>query len=220
VYEGARKFEFPAGLLDGEHDSVLLCVPVPLVPYFRRFFAQQQSPYIWKTRADFERAYPAFTAIEAQMTASCISNLVAEQQRLYRLLDTALNGTHYTVVPMGSEPVIVPELPAVPPASANATNSLRAHITRLWQLAENDVAGVTAGPGEGIAGAPALPDDTTARQLLRRLTQAVDGNGTPAPGDNLLAALRGQVESGESRNVIDKIAALDALLDEIKELLQ
>lgn len=217
MYEGARKFAFPPGLLDGEHDAVMLCIPVPLVPYFRRLFAQAQSPYIWKTQADYERAYPIFAEIEAQMAAaSCVSNITDSIDRLYRLMDTSLNGTEYTV----AGDVITPELPAVPPASTSEPTALRAHVSRLMVLAENATNGTTAVAGEGITGAAALEDDQTARQLLRRLITGVDGNGTPAPGDNLLTALRGQVPADAERNVIDKIVALDTLIAEIKALLQ
>lgn len=218
MLEGARKFSFPAGLLDGEPDAVVLCIPVPLVPYFRRFFAQVESPYVWKSAADHERAYPVFAEIEAQMAAaSCVSHIVEAIDRLYRLNDSSLNGTEYTAV----GDVITPAIPAVPPASANATNAMRAHITRIWQLLENDVAGVTAGPGEGVLGAPALPDDGTARELLRRLITGVDGNGEPAPADNLLTALRGTTQAGETRNVIDSTGGgnLAALLDQVEALL-
>jgi hypothetical protein len=223
VYEGARKFSFPPDLLAGEHDAVLLCVPVPVLPYFRRFFAQQQSPYIWKTRADYDRAYPVFAAIEAQMTASCLSDLVESNNRLYRLLDTSLNGTLYEVselLGLDGNPIINPPIPTIPPAGTTAPNALRAQVARLRVLAENTAVGATAPAGAGLDGAPALADDSTARQLLRRLTVGIDGNDTPAPGDNLLAALRGQVPADAERNVIDKIIALDKLIAEIKALLQ
>jgi hypothetical protein len=203
VYEGARKFAFPAGLLDGDHDAVMLCIPVPLVPYFRRFFAQVQSPYIWKTTEDYRRAYPIFAEIEAQMAGTCASEMIESINRLYRLLDTSLNGTQYSAV----GDVITPAIPAVPPASTDAVNALRAHVGRLWQLAENEVAGVVAPADAGIDGAPALADDATARQLLRRLITGVDGGSSPAPGDNLLTALRGTAQADANRNVIDKIGS-------------
>lgn len=175
---GDKKYVFP-DLTDAQ--SALLCVPMPLIPFFRRFFQDMQRREIWRTRADWFDAYQTFAELEEMLMGSCLKDLVEEQQRLYRLWDTALNGTQYTV----AGDVISPALPAVPPADSNATNALRAHVTRLWQLGENAVAGVTAGPGEGIAGAPALPDSDTARQLLRRLIVAIDGNGTPPPEENL-----------------------------------
>jgi hypothetical protein len=219
LLEGARKFSFPAGLLDDAQDAVLLCIPVPVVPYFRRFFAQMESPYVWKTPEDFQRAYPVFAEIEAQMTASCVSTITTSIDRLYRLLDTSLNGTQYSAQVVNGETVVEPALPAVPPASTNATNALRAHVSRLWQLGENAVAGVTAGPGESIADAPALPDFTTERELLRRLISGVDGNGDPAPADNLLMALRGTAAATTDRNLTSLIDQVETLLGEIREKL-
>lgn len=210
---GGSKYTFPN--LDNT-TSALLCVPMPLVPFFRRFFQDMQNKTPWASHADWNAAYQAFAEMESELMAGCMQQLVDEQQRLYRLWDSALNGTEYEVV--AGE--ILPVLPAVP-TSSNATNAMRAHLSRLWQLGENVVAGVTAGPGESIAGAPALPDDATARQLLRRLIQAIDGNGTPAPADNLLMALRGTVEASTARNVIDTTGGgnLADLLDQVEALL-
>lgn len=183
MLDGARKFEFPAGLLDGEPDAVLLPIPVPVVPYFRRFFAQMESPYVWKSRADFERAYPVFVEIEAQMTAS-LSTLTTSIDRLYRLLDTSLNGTQYSE----AAGVITPELPAVPPASATATNAMRAHVGRIWHLAENSVAGETAPADAGITGAAALADDLSTRETLRAMQGIINAGWFGIGGQNATVA--------------------------------
>lgn len=174
-----------------------------------------QRRYPWRTREDWYNGYQAFAELEEMLMNGCLQQLLESNNRLYRLLDTALNGTQYSA----AGDVITPAIPAVPPDSATATNAMRAHISRMWQLLENDIAGVTAGPNESIVGAPALPDDGTARQLLRRLAVGLDGNGTPAPDDNLLTALRGTAQADTDRNVIDKIAELDLLLAEIRDLL-
>jgi hypothetical protein len=196
--------------------AALLCVPIPLIPYVRRFVADMQQQHIWQSREDWFNAYQAFAQLEEELMAGCMQQLITEQQRLYRLWDTALNGTQYELI----GDIISPELPTVPPASASAPNALRAHVGRIWQLGENAVAGRTAGAGEGVDGAPALTDDQTARDLLRRLTEGVDGNGNPAPGDNLLVALRGLVEADGDRNVIDASGGnLFELLDQVEQLL-
>jgi hypothetical protein len=219
LLEGARKFVFPAGLLDSEPDTVLLCVPVPVVPYFRRFFAQMESPYVWKTPTDYQRAYPIFAEIEAQMAAaSCVSTITTSIDRLYRLLDTALNGTEYTVDTPTD--MVVPSIAVVPPTSASAANALRAHVGRLVALTENATSGAIYAADVGIDGAPALIDDQTARDLIRRLTRGVDGNTDPAPADNLLMALRGTTEASTTRNVIDTRGSdLGPLLDQVETLL-
>lgn len=182
MLEGARKFAFPEGLLDGEPDAVLLCIPVPVVPYFRRFFAQMECPYVWKTHEDFLRAYPVFAEIEAQMaTTSCVSNVVTAIDRVYRLLDSVYNGATYTE----AGGLVEPAIPAAPADVA------------LDEL-----------PAAAL------------RRRIERLIAGVDGNGTPAPGDNLLTALRGTTEAGVDRNVVDKLIQVDTLLTEIRDLLQ
>ena len=195
--------------------SALLCIPVPLIPFFRQYFAEMQKRYLWRTHNDWIGGYQAFAALEEELMAGCIQQLIAEQQRLYRLIDTSMNGTEYTLV----GDVVTPALPAVPPASVNATNSLRAHVTRIWQLAENEVAGVTAGPGEGVAGALALPDNQSTRAVLRRLVAGIDGNTTPAPVDNLLQALRGTAAATTDRNLTSLIDQVENLLTEIRDKL-
>ena len=209
---GDKRYTFP-DLTDAP--SALLCLPIPLIPFVRRWIGEMQEQPIWKSRDDWFSAYQAFAEIEEMLMAGCMQQLIDEQRRVYRLLDTSLNGTQYTDV--GG--VITPALPSVPPASANKTNALRAHVSRLWQLAENEVAGVTASADESILGAPALPDSHTVRDLLRRLTAGIDGNSDPAPDDNLLMALRGTAVATADRNVIDSnITKLTDLLTRLTEI--
>lgn len=139
--------------------------------------------------------------------SGCMQQLIDEQQRLYRLLDSSLNGTQYSV----AGDVISPELPAVPPASANAGNAMRAHISRIWQLAENDVAGVTAGPGESIIGSPALPDNLSTRATIRALQGIINpnwfGGGNPATLADVIAALK--IGSGSKKtSLLDKLSQI------------
>jgi hypothetical protein len=195
--------------------SALLCVPMPLVPFFRRWFDEMQQRYNWQSREDWFSAYQAFAKMESELMSSCLADLITEQQRLYRLLDTSLNGTQYTV----TGDLISPALPAVPTSSANATNALRAHISRIWQLLENDIAGITAGPGESIVGAQALPDGDSVRDVLRRLIAGTT-YADPKPADNLLMALRGTVVASTERNVIDDSGtAIVDLIDQVETLL-
>jgi hypothetical protein len=206
---GDKRYTFPA-LTDAP--TALLCLPIPLIPYARQWIGEMQQQHIWQTREDWFAAYQAFAELEEELMAGCMQQLIAEQQRLYRLIDTSLNGTQYT----SAGGVVTPALPAVPPASASAPNAMRAHVGRLWHLAENEVTGKTAVAGEGVTGAPALTDDQTARELLRRLTVGVDGNSDPAPVDNLLQALRGTAQATTDRNLTSLIDQVENLLTEIK----
>ena len=77
--------------------ETMICVPTHLIPFFRIFFGAMQERGTWKTREDWIKGYQAFAAIEEQLMACTgIQVLIDEQRRLYRLLDSALNGQLYT----------------------------------------------------------------------------------------------------------------------------
>lgn len=191
-------------------------MPIPLIPFFRQFFAEMQRRYPWRTREDWYHGYQAFAELEEQLMSGCLQQLIDSNDRIYRLLDSTLNGTQYSESGAG---VISPAIPTTPISTTNATNAMRAHISRIWQLLENDIAGVTASPGESIAGAPALPDSESVRDVIRRLLSGTS-YADPNPADNVLMALRGTLAANADRNVVDKIVQLDTLLEEIRDLLQ
>jgi hypothetical protein len=92
---------------------------------------------------------------------------------------------------------------------------MRAHLGRLWHLAESSVAGVTAPAGAGIAGAPALGDDLSTRETLRAL-QGILPSGWFGFGDqkatiaDLVRAMRADTEAQVER-VQDSFNALQTL---------
>ncbi len=198
--------------------DALLCVPAALVPLVGGLLARLEPRYPWSSDADWRAGYQTIVALQEQlfMSLNCVQQLIESNDRIYRLLDASLNGTRYELV----GDVISPTVAAVPPASTGAPNALRAHIGRLLALMENATSGMTYAAGTGVDGAPALTDDQTARDLLRRLTKGIDGNTDPAPADNLLMALRGSTEADADRNVIDSTGTtLTNLLDQVETLL-
>ena len=198
--------------------DALVCVPAALVPLIGGLLGRLEPRYAWASDADWRAGYQTIAALEEQlfMTLNCVQQLIESNNRIYRLLDSSFNGTQYEDVGGG---VIVPALDAVPPASVSAPNALRAHVGRLLALTENSTSGATYAADAGIDGAAALTDDQAVRAVLRRLIQGVDGNIDPAPGDNLLKALRGTSEASASRNVIDSnISELNDLLTRLTEI--
>lgn len=282
-------------------DDVALgdCVLVPmrrgLVPFVAGALRMYEAKSYWATRDDYERAYNAFVELQMAMLNNCLTQLVEGQDRLYRLWDTALNGTQYAETEPG---IITPPIPAVPDASTSAPNALRAQVGRMSHIMENAATGATFSEGAGIEGAPALPEELSwsarllavqgetpggifgigakpvqfldllkagrindqsdkdklksaidqvdsaldvgtdlgtfiksfldsaaelgtdggaiATQLvigaatnraLQRLIFSLDGGNPIRPGDNVLRALRGDVEATADRNVIDAIGA-------------
>ncbi len=88
-------YEFPSVAYNQDHYA-LVCVNIALIPFFRLFFAHMQERYSWKSRDDWLLGYQAFAEIEEMLMAGCLTDLVESNNRLYRLLDSALNGTVYT----------------------------------------------------------------------------------------------------------------------------
>lgn len=162
------KYTFPAD----KYGTNTLLVPIDeaLIPLIAGrlgiFFLQSY----WKTSEDYELGYNAFAELLANMSGNTLNELIEAVNRLYRLHDTALNGVQYAE--LAGE--ISPPIPSVPPASVTAANAMRAHIGRLWTLAENAHSGATFSAGAGIEGAPALPVDLAWAQRLLAL-QGVTG---------------------------------------------
>jgi hypothetical protein len=111
--------------------SALLCVPIPLIPFFRQFFGDMQHKSIWQSREDWFNAYQAFSELEDELMSGCMQQMITEQQRMYRLLDAALNGTVYEVdtPATGTTPAIItPAIPDVPGSPAGIVAGLRQQL--------------------------------------------------------------------------------------------
>jgi hypothetical protein len=148
-----------------------MCVPVAAIPFLRRFFDEIQQPSRWATREDWYRAYQVFAEMEAELMSGCLTELVEGQNRLYRLLDTALNGTVYSA--SGDfPPVVTPAIPAAPPADVGAAPGLRRQLL--------DGQGVINPGWLGIGGQPATTADIV--KALRI--------GAPAQRDRITTALQ------------------------------
>lgn len=106
----ASAFSYP-NIIDSE--CALLAIPVPLVPFVLGALGQLQDRRYWETDNDWQAGYEAIAAIEAEAMTTCLSQLIASQDRIYRLLDWSLNGRVYEVTetdPLTIEPAI-PDVP-------------------------------------------------------------------------------------------------------------
>lgn len=85
-------------------DSALLIVDTQLLPYVLGSVLQLQERSYWQSDQDWYKASEAISAfLECSMSA-CVSDLLESNNKLYRLLDSGLNGTVYTA---DGDPVIV-----------------------------------------------------------------------------------------------------------------
>jgi hypothetical protein len=186
------KYAFPAGY---GQDCVLVPIDAALVPLVAGAIVHFQLRGYWKTDVDYEAGYNAFAELQADMSGRCITDLVEGQNRIYRLLDTALNGVVYTAsgdVP----PVVTPAIPTVPDSSGiGAAPGLRAQL--------RDAQGIINAGWFNIGGQPATmadvvnalrigsSDDTT------RITDAIDsitaesGLAQLSQASNVLGVVKG-----------------------------
>ncbi|MEI7645654.1 MAG: hypothetical protein WCJ55_15375 [Chloroflexales bacterium] len=268
------KFLFPSATY--QQNCTLLCVDVAFIPFFRLFFAEMQERWRWSTREDWWRSYQVFAEMEEMLMSGCVQQLVEGQNRLYRLLDTALNGVVYTATtdPATQITTITPDQPVVPantvgvapglrrqlldmqgiinagwfniggqPATlADVVNALRvgsdgqkqnildtlgnilaagANAASIFQLVESLFADTADTVGEGAVVVTLIASSMANAAMLGtmaaqidRLVTSLDGGGLTGPADNVLLALRGITEAGETRNVIDAIAADTATVND------
>ena len=249
----------------------VICVPVPIIPFFRQFFSEMQQRHRWQTRIDWLNAYQVFAELEEELMSSCMQQLIASNNQIYRLLDTALNGSVYTATTDPDTHItdITPDQPVVPDATtvgvapglrrqlldmqgiinagwfdiggqpatlADVVNSLRvgstgqkqniidtirsilstgASAASILSLIESLFADTVDGLGEGAILATLIATslanvgmlDSLSTQISR-LISSLDGGSIPAPGDNVLLALRGITEASETRNVIDTLSGI------------
>lgn len=120
----------------------------------------------WKTDTDYEQGYNAIAELEACMTKLCVEEFVESQNRLYRLLDGALNGNVYSNVGTIQEPNIQPPIPLVP----TITNDT--YIRRLMAI-EN----VRSINSFAVAYGETVPTGESIRELLKQIRDASVGDG-------------------------------------------
>ncbi len=123
---------------------MLVCVPLGLVPILCGTLHTLELREAWATDADWVQGYTWITTLQAELMSGCVDRIVESNDRIYRLLDTALNGTAYTATPAESpvpdpvpdptKPIILPALPDVPDAGSPALLPIYAIRYRIEQL--------------------------------------------------------------------------------------
>ncbi len=207
----AVKYHFPPAYTpNGDH--ALLCVPVTFIPFFRRFFEGMEHESRWATRDDWYQAYQVFAEMEACMMSGCVDRIVEMQERTYRLLDAALNGTAYTVDSPATPTtlaVVSPDIPAAPGLPNGITAGLRKQLLDAqgimpsgWPFGMGDKLATTADMVKALKAA-SPSEITRAKETITGLTELAqgatilgtigqfleDGAGVTAEGGLLLTTL-------------------------------
>jgi hypothetical protein len=189
------KYSFPA-----TYGTKCYLVPIDaaLVPLVSGALNKFQEQYVWETREDWQQGYNAFAQLQGALVNNCLIDLVESNNRIYRLLDTALNGTQYTSSPNPADPerpLVEPAIPASPATVApTSAAALRAQIARLWQLSENAATGFEVDV-PAIDGGVTLDFDGSWRARLEAVQGLINEGwfgigGEPATLADVVAALR------------------------------
>ena len=128
------KQEFPEDWRD--QPCFVVALPRPLIPYVGGLLKILESRGFWVDAATYERGYTATVELEACLMATCLDVLLEQNNALYRMVDTALFGTEYTIE--STDPLVVtPPIPAARVLAFDDQDSLLGRLDRLAQLADN-----------------------------------------------------------------------------------
>ena len=208
------------------HCIYLVPIDAALVPLVSGALEKFQQRGVWASDSDYEQGYNAFAEVQEAMSGKCLQDLIESNNRLYRLLDTVLNGTVYSTIPPAqnpppappsdpTRPTISPVIPAAPSASSPAALpafALRRRLERLINLTDNLANGQTyaldAALSEGT-----LIDNQGVRDALRATQGVINAGwfgigGQRATLADLVRTLRVGSQSDTARitDAIDAIA--------------
>lgn len=174
--------EFPPQPLYPE-PSYLVCVPRRLIPLFCGALSTLEKRDVWASEDDWRQGYQWITETQANLMGGCVDRIVEMQEKTYRLLDTALNGTVYTVSPAPSpapspppdptKPTVSPAIPWAPDSTdpqALPVAALRSRIDRLTDLVDNALNGTV------IPNSPT--DKASVRDNLEEIRLLLEASGT------------------------------------------
>ena len=154
----------------------VVAIPKPLVPYVGGLLKILENRGFWDA-ASFEDAYSATIALEGCLMATCLSDLIESQDRLYRLVNTSVFGQLYDVT-IGPPLVVTPDIAPAVDLTVFDQDSIMGRLDRLTQLTDNSLNG-TETPLYNY-----IPDIKT---LLANIKSAIEANSSDS--EDLLAQL-------------------------------
>lgn len=134
---------------------LLVEINANMVPIIISAMERYKYRQFWASEADFNRGVQLINECEVALLTG-VTGITDAIDRVYRLLDTALNGAVYSVET--SAPLVVtPEIPPVPSAFQPTTpEGLRSQLARIHQLSENLVTGAELSGAFAMDGASNL----------------------------------------------------------------
>jgi hypothetical protein len=184
-----RPYEFVRDLIapDANGPIELTFCPTALIPAVLGGLETRASRYVWATPDDWKRGRRLIREVQAGLLMGTAQELIESNNRIYRLLSTALLGTEYTVTPAVSplpalpadptRPTITPALPDAPPATAPALLPGRAMLNRqqrLLDVVDNALNGTVVDAAPTLQ--PSVRDNLEAMRQLLATADSLDGD--------------------------------------------
>lgn len=177
--------------------NALVAVDTHYIPGMLADLEGRKTRKRWLTDEDWELGYQALCQQGVDLLMPATSAIVESIDRLYRLLDTAFNGTQYLLNfdPISNTVAIDPPIPPTPsPAAPTTAFALRAQVARLRQLAENAATGQEFASDSALNGTVGLDFNGSWRARLEGVQGETGGffgiGGTPVTLADLLKAGR------------------------------
>lgn len=169
------RYTFPTDY--NERTCYLVPINASLIPFVAGALKPFEERRSWHTDEEWEQAYNAFLELEICMTRLCLDDLIESNDRLYRMLDTAIYGTAYSVVT--TDPLLVePELQPVHDLTIADPLSILGRMDDMSQLLQNALNGTDT---------PNYTDVPGIRELLANLIAAIEAG--EANDEEMLAEL-------------------------------
>ena len=166
---------YPAQIYES---NALVAVDTHYVPMILADLEARKSKSLWVDETEWAIGYQALCEQGVDLLMPATTAIVESIDRVYRLLDNALNGAVYSaaIAPSTGEITYSPEIPPVPPVNPpTATAAMRAQLARARQLLDNLVAGTEAPAGSALADAVALDFDGSLQARLRAVQGETGG---------------------------------------------
>lgn len=170
------RYTFPTDY--AERKCYLVPINASLIPFVAgalKLFEERRS---WHSDEEHEQAFNAFLELEICMTRLCIDDLIESNDRLYRMLGTALYGTEYTVVSTDPMLIVEPPIEATHSIYFENPDSILGRMEDMRQLLQNALNGTETS---------LYAEPLGVRELLANLITAVEAGG--ASDADMLAEL-------------------------------
>lgn len=169
-------YSFPSGY--NESKCFLVPIRAALVPFVAGVLRQLEAREAWETETDYEQGYNAIAELEACMVRTCVDELLDSNDRLYRLLDSALYGRQYQIDYDPGDPNIFAINPHIPdvPYSTITLPGLLARAERIEHVLDNALNGTFY---------PEYPSNTAMRNQLARIIELLEQGGGELDDDML-----------------------------------